>query len=324
MILVSGASGFIGRALVRRLLADGRDVVAAVRQPSDALPARVRQVMIVDVDGSTDWSQALDGVDAIVHLAARAHVLRDSAADPLSEFRRVNTAGTLNLARQAAVVGVRRLVFISSIGVNGNETLDQPFTADDAPAPVEPYAQSKLEAEQGLREIAAGSELEIVIVRPPLVYGPGAPGNFGRLIDAVARGLPLPLGAVRNQRSLVALDNLVDLIRLCIDDPRAASQTLLVSDGEDLSTTELLQRVGQALGRPARLLPVPQQLLVTVLGLLGKQALAQRLFGSLQVDIAKTRELLAWSPPLTVDAALADTAQAYRKRDVAGDGQAGP
>ena len=235
--------------------------------------------------------------------------MADTAADPLAEFRRVNVQGTLNLARQSAVVGVGRFVFISSIKVNGEATqLERPFTADDAPAPIDAYGVSKMEAEQGLREIALQTGMEVVIIRPPLVYGPGVKANFAALMRWLRYGVPLPLGAIPNRRSLVSLDNLVDLILTCLTHPAAANQTFLVSDGEDVSTTELLRRTGQALGRPARLIPVPASWLKLAAAMVGKPDVAQRLCESLQVDIEKTRRLLGWSPLISLDQGLKQTA----------------
>jgi UDP-glucose 4-epimerase len=231
--------------------------------------------------------------------------MHDTAADPLTAFRAVNVEGTLNLARQAAAAGVKRFVFVSSVKVNGEATLPgQPFTADDAPAPLDAYGISKMEAEQALREIALQTGMEVVIIRPPLVYGPGVKANFAAMMRWLQRGVPLPLGAIHNQRSLVALDNLVDLIVTCLTHPAAANQTFLVSDGEDVSTTELLRRMGRAMGRPARLIPVPVSWLKLAAALVGKRDVAQRLCGSLQVDIEKTRRLLGWTPPLTLDQGL--------------------
>jgi UDP-glucose 4-epimerase len=240
-----------------------------------------------------------------MHCAARVHVMAESVADPLAEFRRVNVQGTLNLARQAAAAGVRRFVFVSSIKVNGEATqLGRPFMADDAPAPLDAYGVSKMEAEQGLLETARQTGMEVVIIRPPLVYGPGVKANFAAMMRWLRCGVPLPLGAIHNQRSLVALDNLVDLIVTCLTHPAAANQTFLVSDGEDVSTTELLRRMGQALGRPARLIPVPVSWLKLAATLVGKPDVAQRLCGSLQVDIEKTRRLLVWTPPISLDEGL--------------------
>lgn len=311
-VLVTGASGFIGKALCQNLLAHKFIVRAAIRRAADAarLPG-CQPAVIGNVDGDTDWQATLDGMDSVVHLAARVHVLLDSA-NSLAEFRKINARGTLNLARQAAAAGVKRLVFLSSIKVNGECTApDRPYTADDPPAPVDPYGVSKREAEDGLRQVAAETGMEVVIIRPPLVYGPGVKANFLSMMRWLNKGIPLPLGAVHNRRSLVALDNLVNLIVTCIEHPAAANQTFLISDGEDLSTTELLQRMGRMLGRRARLLPIPPSMLALGAALLHKRAWSQRLCGSLQVDITKTRTLLNWSPPITVDDALSATARHF-------------
>jgi nucleoside-diphosphate-sugar epimerase len=284
---------------------------AATRRPIENWPSGVESALTEDLAAEGDWKAALDGVDAVVHCAARVHVMRDTSADPLAEFRRVNVLGTLNLARQAAEAGVRRFIHISSIGVNGAETFDVPFTAEDKAAPHSPYAVSKYEAELGLRQLTLETGLEVVIIRPPLVFGPGAPGNFNKLLLIVHRGIPLPLGAIHNKRSLVALDNLVDLILICLHHPAATNQIFLVSDGEDLSTTVLLRRMGAALGKPARLIPVPARALRTAARLLSKAGFAQQLCGSLQVDISKTRDLLGWTPPVRVDVALMQTARHF-------------
>lgn len=314
MILVTGATGFVGGTVVRRLLADDptQSIAVAVRRDDQRWPQRVFARITGDLEPSNNWSIALADVSAVVHCAARVHVMADTATDPLEEFRRVNVQGTLNLARQAAVAGVRRFVFISSIKVNGESTQPgRPFTADDAPAPSDAYGISKSEAEQGLRELSAQTGMEVVIIRPPLVYGPGVKANFAAMMRWLQRGVPLPLGAIHNQRSLVALDNLVDLIVTCITHPAAANQTFLVSDGEDVSTTELLRRMGQAMNRPARLIPVPASGLKLAATMVGKQDVAQRLCGSLQVDIEKTRQLLGWRPPLTLDQGLKRAAEGF-------------
>ena len=312
MILVTGATGFVGSALVARLVRDGLETRACVRRNDAPMPDGIHIAQVVGLTADADWSSALIGVATVVHAAARVHVMDDTAADPLTEFRRVNVQGTLQLARQAAVAGVRRFVFVSSIKVNGEATQPgHPFTADTTPAPLDPYGVSKMEAEQGLREIAMQTGMEVAIIRPPLVYGPGVKANFQTMMRWLIRNVPLPLGATGNSRSLVALDNLVDLIVTCADHPSAASQTFLVSDGEDLSTTQLLQRMGQALGKSAWLIPVPANCLRLAAATVGKQAVAQRLCGSLQVDIEKTRQLLGWSPPLTVDQGLKKAAEGY-------------
>lgn len=303
--LVTGANGFVGSALCARLSRDGAALRRAVRS-LNSQPEGVEAIAMGSLSSETDWTVALRSVDQVVHLAARVHVMNDKSGDPLAEFRRVNVDGTANLARQSAAAGVRRFVYLSSIKVNGEFTQEgHPFTADDAPAPEDPYAVSKHEAEQALRQIAAKTGMEVVIIRPPLVYGPGVKANFESMMRWLSRGVPLPLAAAnRNRRSLVALDNLVDLILTCLQHPKAANQTFLVTDGEDLSTTELLQRMGQAIDRPTCLLPVPVSLLAFAARLLGKKAVAQRLLGSLQVDISKTCELLDWKPPVTVDEGL--------------------
>jgi len=316
MIMVTGATGFVGGALVRRLASDHsfKGVVAAIRINAESLPGGVLQVQIGDLLPSTNWGAALQGADAVVHCAARVHVMQEDTTDPLKTYREVNLSGTLNLARQAARTGVRRFVFVSSIKVNGETTQPgQPFTADDLPAPLDPYSISKLEAEQGLREIEAQTGMEVVIVRPPLVYGPGVKANFASMMHWLARGIPLPLGAINSTRSVVALDNLVDLLVTCLKHPAAAGQTFLVSDGEDISTTELLRRTAEAMGRKAVLWPVPTFILEWGATLAGKQAVAQRLCGSLHVDITKTRQLLGWTPPVSVDEGLRRTAEGFRQ-----------
>ncbi|MBV5338531.1 MAG: SDR family oxidoreductase [Deltaproteobacteria bacterium] len=311
-MLVTGGTGFVGSAFIKRLLQDNAFVRAAVRREIYELQKGLDLVQVGDLTPDIDWQGALSGVDLVVHLAARVHVMHDEAVDPLAEFRRVNVEGTLNLARQAALAGVRRFVFVSSIKVNGESTvLGKPFSAHDNLDPQDPYGISKYEAERGLLELASETGMEVVIIRPPLVYGPGVKANFASMMSWLDRGIPLPLGAVHNQRSFVAVDNLVDLIVTCLDHPKAANQIFLVSDGEDLSTTELLQRMGRALGKPARLIPVPVGVMQGAANLLGKGAVAQRLFGSLQVDSSKARDLLGWKPVVTVYEALQKTADAF-------------
>ena len=303
-ILVTGANGLVGKRLVSRLVEAGLSVRAAVR--SVDLAADVGdQVTVGPIDKTTDWQRSLQDVQVVAHLAARVHVMHDTEVNPLAAFRKVNVDGTLNLARQAAAAGVKRFIFISSVKVNGESTSPgRAFTETDTPNPQDAYAISKMEAEQGLRQLAAATGMEVVIIRPPLVYGPGVKANFAALMRAVQKGWPLPLGAIHNQRSLVALDNLVDLIITCITHPQAANQTFLVSDGQDLSTTELIRGMAQAAGVPARLLPVPVWALQAGAKLLGKGDAVQRLCGNLQVDISKARKLLGWVPPISSDEGL--------------------
>lgn len=303
-ILVTGGTGWVGSALLEVLRERHPDCLSAVRAQHAHADANV--VFLGPIDGSLAWPAALDDREVVVHLAARVHVMKETASDPLQAFRSVNTEGTLRLARLASEAGVRRFVFVSSIKVNGESTRPgAPFGAVAANPPLDPYGRSKWEAEQGLRQLAAETGMEVVIVRPPLVYGPGVKANFRSLMKAVCRGVPLPLGCVTaNRRSLVALDNLVDLLVACVDHPAAANQTFLVSDGEDLSTTELISRMGQAMGKPARLLPVPPNWLRIGARLIGREAVAQRLLDNLQVDISHTRDTLGWTPPISVDEGL--------------------
>lgn len=311
--LLTGANGFVGSALRARLRKDGAPVRGVVRS-SNARPDGTEGVTIGGLASDTDWSEALKNVEQVVHLAARVHVMNDKSSDPLAEFRRVNVEGTGRLARQGAAKGVKRFVFLSSIKVNGEFTeVDRPFIADDVPAPEDPYGVSKHEAEQLLRQISAETGMEVVIIRPPLVYGPGVKANFGSMMRWLARGVPLPLAAVsKNRRSLVAVDNLVDLIMTCLNHPAAANQTFLVSDGEDLSTADLLKRMGMALGRPARLFYMPPALLKLGATALNKPGIYQRLCESLQLDITKTRQLLCWIPPVPVDEGLRRAADGFR------------
>ena len=301
-VLVTGAAGFVGKALVRDLAEHGHDAIPAVRRMA-ALP---NEVVVPDMDAQTDWHAALAACSAVVHLAARVHLMRDTAQDPLALYRATNTEATLNLARQAAQAGVKRFVFVSSIKVNG-EGRDQAYRETDEPAPEDAYAVSKWEAEQGLRRIAQETGLEIAILRPPLVYGPGVKANFLRLLRTVARGWPLPLAAIHNRRSLLYLGNFVDAIRVCVEHPAAAGQTFLLDDGQPVSTPELVRAVARAMGRPARLLAVPVDMLEIVGTLLGKRASVARLKGSLWVDSSLIRRRLGWTPPYSMEAGLAET-----------------
>lgn len=304
-ILVSGGTGFIGRALLRRL-ADRVDyrVHALVRNADSPLPGKVKAVPL---SGDRLFVPAMPGgnVDVVVHCGARVHVMQDEAHDPLAEFRRVNVEGTLNLARYAVQAGARRFVFLSSIKVNGETTVKgRPFRAEDIPAPADAYAISKFEAERELRKFGEASGLDVVIIRVPLVYGPGVKANFRTLMRCLHAGVPLPLGAIDNKRSLVGLDNLVDLILTCIEHPAAANQLFLVADGEDLSVSELARRLALVLGRPARLISIPATVLSVGAKVVGRQAMYQRLCGSLQVDTGKTCDILDWHPPVGVDEGL--------------------
>lgn len=305
--LITGGSGFVGRVLCRELSDRGLDFVQALRREDEHAPV---SVVVGEIGPETRWATALSGVDLVVHLAARVHVMRESAVDSLSAFRRVNTEGTLNLARQAVASGVRRFVFVSSVKVNG-EGGQRAYSEEDLPAPEDAYAQSKWEAERGLREIAANSTMEVVILRPTLVYGPGVAANFLRLMQTAKLGLPLPFGRIRNSRSLVFVENLVDFIICCMSHPMASNQVFLVSDGDDLSTPELLRRLGSALHKPAKQIPVPAWLLVFAFSLFGRPDFARRLSGSLQVDISRARTVLGWVPPVTVDDGLRRTAEHF-------------
>jgi nucleoside-diphosphate-sugar epimerase len=309
-VLVTGATGFVGEALVFRLLEDERFTpVAAMR---DRAKLRVPCQLIIDDFDLLEALPELRGINVIVHTAARVHVLQETSEDALVEFRRVNVAGTLNLARQAAESGVKRFIFISSIKVNGERTLPgKPFTAVDIPAPMDPYGISKHEAEEGLRQLANKTGMEIVILRPPLIYGPGVKANFLSMLRWLDKGIPLPLGAINNQRSLVAIENLLDLIITCITCPAAANRTFLASDGEDISTTQLLLYLAKALNKKCWIIPVPHWVLRLVLIVFGQKHIAQRLCDSLQIDIKYTCDVLNWTPPVTMKTALKRTVRHY-------------
>jgi len=317
-VLITGASGFVGRATCAWLVAQGMEIAGAVRQ----LPARplagVGYRIVGGLDAGTDWGEALAGVDAVVHCAARVHVMRETAEDPLAVFRSANVAGTERLARQAVAAGVKRLVFVSSVKVNGEETAPPlprgargSFREDDAPAPQDPYGQTKWEAEAMLARVAQETGLEVVIVRPPLVYGPSVKGNLARLLRWVERGVPLPLAGIRNARSLIGIDNLASALHACLTHSAAAGRTYLVRDGEDISTPELVRRLGRHLGKPARLFALPAPLLEGLAGLVGRRADVQRLTGSLIVDDSRIRRELGWIPPRTLDEGLAQMARAW-------------
>jgi nucleoside-diphosphate-sugar epimerase len=315
-VLVTGANGFIGRALCAKMVAEGWQVRGAVRSMARIadLPTGVEIVQIGSIGPEIDWSQALSGVDTVVHLAGRTHVVREWAQDPLVEFRKVNVAGTESLARSSAALGVRRLIFISSVKVNGEQTgltLDDKglmFSEKDSPNPQDAYAQSKLEAEQILNRLAEESQLELVIIRPPLVYGPGVGANFLRLMRIVHRGIPMPFSSVKNARSFVYVGNLADAIVTCVPHPKALGKTFLVSDGEEVSTPDLIRRIASVLGRPARLVPFPISLMYLAGKLTGRTTDVDRLVGSLVVDSSRIRGELEWTPPYTMSQGLSETA----------------
>ena len=300
-VLVTGANGFIGRALCHSFEELRISFLPVMRRDDGS---GRKSALVEDINGFTDWSSVLPGMSAIVHLAARVHVLKDDSNDPLTEFRRINVHGTLNLARQAAVHGVRRFVYLSTIKVNGEETYNRAFGTEDVSAPVDPYGVSKLEAETGLQKIASETGMEVVIIRSPLVYGRGVGGNFGRLLSLIKKGVPLPVAAIRNKRSLVYVENLCDLIRVCLWHPKAPEGIQLVSDGEDISTPDLIRKMANYCGRQARLVFVPVFLLRLAGRVTGYSHEIQRLSGNLQVDSSVTRERLQWQSPFTLEQGL--------------------
>lgn len=309
-ILVTGASGFVGQALCAELLRRGHAVRGAVRSQTSSIAPLVPVTVVGDISADTDWSVALNDVETVIHLAARVHVMEDATADPLAEFRRVNTTGTERLARCAAANGVKRLVYVSSIKVNGEETYaGHKFSASDLPALQDPYGVSKWEAEQALHHVARETGLEVVIVRSPLVYGPGVKGNFAQMLNVVARGIPLPFASLQNKRSLIYLGNLVDALLTCATHPVAAGQTYLVCDGEDISTPDLLRQLASAMAVPSRLFPCLPALLRLAGKLTGKSQQLERLLGSLQVDDGNIRRDLNWSPPYALSQGLQITAK---------------
>ncbi|MCG7991334.1 MAG: SDR family oxidoreductase [Candidatus Thiodiazotropha lotti] len=304
-ILVTGANGFVGTHLCPYLVDQGYSVRAALRSRQTEWPVG-EQTVVGDISADSDWQQALQSVDSVIHLAGRAHVMRESRDDPLSLFRQVNVAGSLRLAEQAVAAGVRRFVYLSSIKVNGESSSVRPLAADDPARPEDAYGQSKWEAEQALRDCLADRDTELVIVRPVLVYGAGVKGNLQSLVRWIRKGVPLPLAGVDNRRSLVGIDNLLDFLQLCIEHPAAAGEAFLVADGEDLSTPQLIRMLAEAMGVKAKLFPVPEMMLHLLGRLSGRSAAVDRLCGDLQVDLDKNRRLLGWTPKRTVAAGLRD------------------
>ena len=296
-ILITGFNGFVGTKLSQTLV--DKELVLLGRHKPEICP---HPFYHYEFSAQSRCDEAVKGVDVVIHCAARVHMMDDNSSDPLAECREVNTFGSLNLARQAAAAGVKRFIFISSIKVNGEGTLTgKPYTPFDRAKASDPYGISKAEAEVALRQLAAETQMEVVIIRPPLVYGPGVKANFAAMLKLAQKNLPLPLGAIYNKRSMVALDNLVNLIVTGIDHPKAANQTFLVSDDQDVSTTELLQMMTRAAGKKPWLIPVPMSWLKLAGKLTGKQAVIDRLCGNLQVDITHTKETLGWKPPITVE-----------------------
>ena len=309
-LLLTGASGFVGAALLRALLGEGAEVRCSFRSPTNVEGAQ--SVLVPSIDDETVWGSHLLEIDTVIHCAGRAHIMNDLYADPLPEFRRVNVGGTINLARQAQAAGVRRFIYLSSVKVNGEQTLKgQPFSETDQPKPQDPYAVSKYEAELALFDLARQTGLEVVVIRPVLVYGNGVKANFFTLLRMVRLGMPLPFGSINNQRSFLFLDNLNSLIMRCIDHPKAANEIFLASDGQDLSIAELLRGCGKAMGVGVFLLPIPESWCTLSAAMLGQGKAIRRLCGSLQVDISKAKQLLDWEPPVSLQAGLLKTVKDF-------------
>jgi nucleoside-diphosphate-sugar epimerase len=313
-ILVTGATGFLGRAVCQALASQPDTLVlGTTRSAGSSAQTAMPLIAVGDIGATTDWTAALQGVDVVIHIAARLQLQSDRSSDPLAEYRRTNVHGTLTLARQALVAGVKRIIFISSVGVNGSVTTGKPFDESSLPVPDGDYARSKLEAETGLLDIVKGTAMDVVLIRPPLIYAAHARRNFPRLLKLVDSGLPLPFGALDNRRSMVALENLVDFIVRCIHHPAASNQLFLISDGEDASTAQIVRYLAASMGRSLRLLPVPDALMRWGARLVGKQSMYNTLCASLQVDSGKARRLLDWTPPLTLEQALSKAGRDYKR-----------
>lgn len=315
-VLVTGANGFVGQALCQKLLAEGYSVTAAVRRSTtraNDVVAGCETYFVGDLGAKTDWTEALCGVDVVVHLAARVHVMKDTADDPLAAFRQVNVVGTSALARVAASHGVKCFVYLSSIKVNGEYTAGKPFSPIDEPAPQDPYGVSKWEAEQVLQQVAAESGMGLVILRPPLIYGPGVKANFFRLMEWINRGVPLPLRGIHNRRSMLFLGNLVDALCVCISNPATIGKTYLMSDGEDVSTSQLIETLAHLMGQPVRLWKMPQPLLRMMRALMGRSAELERLLSSLEIDSSAFHKDTGWTPPFTLEQGLRQTVDWYQE-----------
>jgi nucleoside-diphosphate-sugar epimerase len=316
-LLLTGATGFVGKALLTELLQNDFEVIVSIRNTPISSSVKVKTIKTGNLLATTDWSPALQNIDIVIHSAARVHVMQDSSSNPLAEFRKTNVDGTLNLARQAEKSGASRFIFISSIKANGNSSSSlSMLKQDDVAPPTDPYGLSKYEAEQGLLELAKNSKMEVVIIRPPLVYGPNVKGNFLSLLKYIKKGLPLPLGSIKNKRSLVALDNLVNFIRHCTTHPKAANEIFFISDGEDVSTTELLMKIAKAFNKKLFLIPIPPIALSFIAKLFGKDAMAIRLLESLQVDNSKAIELINWRPVISMDSQLKKIADFYSNETI--------
>lgn len=307
-LLITGANGFIGRALISKLaLQTNYFIRASVRKKTIQFPRQIEVFENMEASSNTNWANALRDIDVVIHLLARVHVMHDKVANPFLEYRNINVNATIALAKLAAKQGIKRFIFLSTVKVNGESTSNKPFSEFDLPHPQDAYAISKWEAEEALKKISKDTGMELVIIRSPLVYGPNVKANFLKMIQYIKRGIPLPLGAIQNKRSLISIDNLIDFIATTISHPKAAHQTFLISDDEDISTTDLLRRIGKHIGKPARLIPLHPRILSFLFNILGRQDFGDRLLGSLEVDITKAKKLLAWSPPKTLDEGLRAT-----------------